>query len=269
MTLHPKRRTALLLAGLALAGVVLAEDQGTAPAAPTTETSAIDPAAMQALDRMGAYLRGLTSFSLRADDAVDEVLDTGQKLQITKTVEFQVHKPDRLHAEITTDRKAREIFFDGKHFTLLAPEARYFTTVAAPPTIREMLTALETKYDIELPLRDLFLWGDDTDAAADIQEAMRVGTSNIAGQLADHYAFRQDEIDWQIWIAQGEAPLPLRYVITTKNEPGEPQYMANLTWDTQAKPADAVFTFTPSKDDHPIAIVVQDETPATQEGNPQ
>ncbi len=264
MRLQPKRRIALILAGLALSGVVLAEDLGTVVT--STETPTIDPAAMQALNRMGAYLRGLKSFSLRADDAVDEVLDSGQKIQVTKTVELQVHKPDRLHADITTDRKAREIFFDGKHFTLLEPETRYFTTVAAPPTIREMLTAVETKYGIEFPLADLFQWGEDADAAADIQEAMLVGASKIDGQLANHYAFRQDEIDWQIWIAQGEAPLPLRYVITTKNEPGEPQYIANLTWDMQVKPADAVFTFTPSQDDHPIAIVVQDETPATQEG---
>ncbi len=144
------------------------------------------------------------------------------------------------------------------------PRPGIFTTVEAPPTIREMLTAVEAKYGIEFPLVDLFQWGEDADAAAEIQEAMRVGASKIAGQMADHYAFRQDGIDWQIWIAQGEAPLPLRYVITTKDEPGEPQYMANLTWDTQAKPADAVFTFTPGKDDHPIAIVVQDETQATQ-----
>jgi hypothetical protein len=218
---------------------------------------------MQALDRMGAYLRELASFSVRAEDAVDEVLDSGQTIQLTKTVEFQVRKPDRLHAAITTDRKAREVFYDGQHFTLLAPETRYFATVAAPPTIREMLTAVETKYDIDLPLRDLFLWGEDTDAAADIQEAMRVGTSSIAGQLADHYAFRQDEIDWQIWIAQGEAPLPLRYVIVTRNEPGEPRFMANLHWDTTAKPDDAIFRFTPTSDDHPIAILVQDEPPTT------
>ena len=268
MTLQPKRRIALMLAGLALSGVVLAEDLESTVVTPT-ETSAIDPAAMQALERMGAYLRELPSFNLRADDAIDEVLDSGQKIQLTKTVELQVRKPDRLHAAITTDRKAREIFFDGKHFTLLAPETRYFATVEAPPTIGEMLTAVETRYGIEFPLVDLFRWGEDAEAAADIQEAMWVGTSNLAGQMADHYAFRQDEIDWQIWIAQGEAPLPLRYVITTKDEPGEPQYMANLSWDTQAQPADAVFTFTPSKDDHPIAIVVQDETPAMQEGAPQ
>ncbi|WP_242523479.1 DUF2092 domain-containing protein [Thiocystis minor] len=255
----------LLLAGLALSGSVLAEEAEIA----VTTAPAIDPQAMQALDRMGAYLRGLETFSLRADDAIDEVLDSGQKIQLTKTVELQVRKPDRLRADITTDRKAREIFYDGKHFTLLAPEARYFTTVEAPPSIREMIAAVETRYGIEFPLVDLFQWGEDADAAADIQEAMLVGVSKIDGQMADHYAFRQDEIDWQIWIAQGEAPLPLRYVITTKDEPGEPQYMANLTWDTQAKPADAVFTFTPTKDDHPIAIVVQDETPATQEDAPK
>ncbi len=262
MKTKPEYLTALMFAGVALTAPALAQEQGTAQAT-AAETQSLDPAAMQALDRMGAYLRGLKSFSLQANDAVDEVLDSGQKIQLTKTVELQVRKPDHLRADITTDRKAREIFYDGKHFTLLAPETRYFTTVEAPPTIREMLTAVETTYGIEFPLVDLFQWGQDPDAAADIKEAMRVGTSQINGQVTDHYAFRQDDIDWQIWIAQGEAPLPLRYVITTKNESGEPQYMANLHWDTQAKPDDAVFTFTPTKDDHPIGIVVQDETQPT------
>jgi len=106
---------------------------------------------------------------------------------------------------------------------------------------------------------DLFQWGQDPEAVADIKEAAAVGPSLIDGQPADHYAFRQDDIDWQIWIAQGDAPLPLRYVITSKNEPGEPQYMASLKWDTSAKPDDGVFTFTPTKDDHPISIVPDEE----------
>ena len=174
-----------------------------------------------------------------------------------------MRKPDRLRADISTDRKAREIFYDGKNFTLLAPDTGYYATVAAPPSIREVLTQVEAKYGIEFPLVDLFRWGEDADAAAAVTEALAVGTSKIAGQTADHYAFRQADIDWEIWIAQGDAPLPLRYVITTKDETGEPQYIADLSWDTQAKPDDAVFNFTPGKDDHPIAILVLDEAPIT------
>ncbi|WP_295392907.1 DUF2092 domain-containing protein [uncultured Thiodictyon sp.] len=254
MIVKPNALTAAVLAGLALAGTVAAQEPPPAAAAPT---HAIDPAAMQALTRMGGYLRGLTSFSVEATDSTEDVLDSGQKIQLLKTVDLQVRKPDHLRADVVTDQKAREIFYDGKHFTLLTPGTGYYVTVAAPPTIGALLQEAEAKYGIEFPLVDLFLWGGEADATADVQEAMVVGTSKIGGQVADHYAFRQTDIDWEIWIAQGAAPLPLRYVITTKDEEGLPQYAANLSWDTQAKPADAVFTFTPGKDDHPIAIVDQ------------
>jgi hypothetical protein len=262
MTIRPDYPTVLLFAGLSLAGVASAAEPQT-EAVPATATQAVDPAAMQALDRMGAYLRGLPIFNLEANDATDEVLESGEKIQLLKTVALQVRKPDHLHAEVATDRKAREIFYDGKQFTLLAPETGYYATVPAPASIRELLTEIETKFGIELPLVDLFHWGENADAATEVTQATVVGTSKIAGQAADHYAFRQDDIDWQIWIAQGDAPLPLRYVITTKDLPGEPQYAANLSWNTQVRPDDAVFTFTPTADNHPIAIAVRDDSQAT------
>lgn len=267
MKMKSEYPTLLLLAGLALAGVAAAAEPQTAPAPAVSQ--AIDPAAMQALDRMGAYLRGLPAFSLEAHDATDEVMESGEKIQLLKTVELQVRKPDHLHAEVITDRKAREIFYDGKQFTLLAPQTGYYATVPAPAGIRELLTEIETKFGIELPLVDLFHWGENADAAAEVTQAVVVGTSTIAGQAADHYAFRQDDIDWQIWIAQGDAPLPLRYVIITKDLPGEPQYTANLSWNTQVRPDDAVFTFTPTADNHPIAIAVRDASQATSEAQPQ
>jgi hypothetical protein len=194
MTLRPITLTALLLGGLALTGSVLAEEPGAATVA-QPENQSLDPAAIQALAHMGNYLRGLRAFSLQANDSTEEILESGQKVQLLKTVELQARKPDRLRVDVVTDRKAREIFYDGKSFTLLAPETGYYATVAAPPTIGEMLTAVEAKYGIELPLADLFRWGEDTDAAAAIQAALVVGTSKIAGQVADHYAFRQADID--------------------------------------------------------------------------
>lgn len=257
-----KYALALLLAGLSVPICARDEPPGPKPAQ-LAETPMIDPAAMQALTRMGAYLRGLETFSLQVDDAIDEVLESGQKIQLIKTVELQVHRPNRLRADVETDRKAREIYYDGKTFTLVAPEAGYYASVPAPPTIREVLDRVQTKFGIEFPLVDLFYWGtEDADSGA-IQEAMSVGPSRITGQLADHYAFRQADVDWQIWIAQGDAPLPLRYVITTKSLPEEPQFMANLTWDTAARPDDAVFTYRPTKKDHPISIVLRDQASET------
>ncbi len=254
---------ALAVTAHAFANEAAQEGGGDSEVTARIEEGTIDPTAMQALDRMGAYLRDLESFSLQADDTRDLVLESGQKIQLTKRVDLQVRKPDGLRADVTTDRKAREIYYDGKTFTLLVPETRFYASVSAPPTIGELLTQLQAKYDIEFPLVDLFHWGANEEAAAAIQAAMIVGTSLIDGQLTDHFAFRQADIDWQIWIRQGDAPLPLRYVIVTKDLPGEPQFMANLSWDTGVEAEDGVFTFTPSEDDHPIEIMVQEETQTT------
>ena len=37
------------------------------------------------------------------------------------------------------------------------------------------------------------------------------------------------DVDWQIWIAQGDKPYPCRYVITTLSYPQEPQYTLDIT----------------------------------------
>jgi hypothetical protein len=259
-----KPLAALFLASLALP--ICASDEPSPPAPEPVQLPSmpvLDPAAMQALARMGTYLRGLESFSVHVDDAIDEVTDSGQKIHLTKTVDLQVHRPNRLRADVETDRKAREIYYDGKTFTLVAPDAGFYASVPAPPTIREVLDQIQAKFGIEFPLVDLFYWGRAEDETGAIQEAMSVGTSRISGQLADHYAFRQADMDWQIWIAQGDSPLPLRYVITTKDVPEQPQFMANLTWDMAARPDDAVFSFQPTKDDHPITIVLRDQDSET------
>lgn len=260
-----KRLLALVLAGASWVPALQAEEQSAqaadaADAAPGGEM--IDASAMQALDRMGAYLRSLETFTLRAEDRIDEILDSGQKIQLSATIDLQVRRPDGLHADIETDRRSRQIYFDGKTFTLVAPTLGYYTAVPAPPTIGETLVAIEAKYGVNFPLVDLFHWGKDPDAAAAIDSAIALGTSKVGGQMTDHYAFRQEGIDWQIWIVRGDAPLPLRYVITTMDEPEQPQYSADLTWDTQAKPADSAFTFTPTDKHYPIDIVVLDDVQA-------
>ncbi len=228
------------------------------------ETPAVDSAAISALDSMGAYLRTLENFSVKASNTLDEVLDNGQKIQLTTTIDLQVRRPNGLHANIEKDRGTRQMYYDGKEFTLFSPDTSLYATVPAAPTLKEVLNKIESKYGITFPLVDLFHWGKDPEAAKDIQSAMVVGPSRINGRMSDHYAFRQEGLDWQIWIAQGEAPLPLKYVITTTDVAGQPQYTANLSWDTAARPDDAVFTFTPAETHFSIVMIAIDETQATQ-----
>jgi hypothetical protein len=56
-----------------------------------------------------------------------------------------------------------------------------------------------------------------------------LGSGVIGGVECDHLAFRKKEVDWQIWIAQGERPYPCRYSITSKQVAGGPQYSIQLS----------------------------------------
>ena len=232
-----------------VAGLLAAPAAAAAPAAP-----AVDPAALEALDKMGTYLRTLNTFEVRSRNSLDLVLDSGQKLQFDGAVHLRVRRPDRLWAEVTTDRKVREFFYDGKTFTLFGPRNKLYATVPAPATVRELLAILEERYDIALPLADLFRWGTDPLKRDAIREAIYVGPAHVGDDPCDQFAFRQEGIDWQVWIQKGDSPLPRKLVITTTDDEAKPQYAAVLDWNLAPALNDKMFTFTPPADSYRINI---------------
>jgi hypothetical protein len=140
----------------------------------------------------------------------------------------------------------------------------YYATIPAPPTLRELADKLADKYDVELPVADLFYWGErkDTD---EIKGAMDIGASQIEGVTCEHYAFRQDGADWQVWIQQGDYPLPRKLVITTTTDPARPKFTSVMTWNLAPSFNDAAFAFVPPKDAKKIMLA---EVPVTT-GNSQ
>jgi hypothetical protein len=78
-----------------------------------------------------------------------------------------------------------------------------------------------------------------------VVDAKDLGSGVIRGVECDHLAFRTDEVDWQIWIAQGERPYPCRYVITSPKVKGSPQYTIDVReWKTGDEVASDGFNLT-------------------------
>jgi len=75
-----------------------------------------------------------------------------------------------------------------------------------------------------------------------------VGPSVVAGVKTTHLAFRGSEVDWQIWIEDGDKPLARKFILTSKQVKGEPEFTVVIrSWDVTPKLTDKDFTFTPSK----------------------
>jgi hypothetical protein len=207
----------------------------------------IEPDAMAALQRMGAYLRSLKAFQVDAVTTSEEVLEDGQKVQFSSETNVVARVPDRLRVSVNGDRRDRLWVYDGKELTLFARRVNYYATVPAPPTIGQVADMIQAKYDIELPLEDLFRWGGPQSQDAAIRSAMFIGPSEIGGVTCGHYAFRQEGLDWQVWIQLGDFPLPRRLVLTTLTDEARPQYVATYTWNLAPSFNDAAFTFVPPK----------------------
>lgn len=135
--------------GLALLSASPAYAQSTASAkagstAPARASATVDPKAVAALEKMGAYLRTLKQFSVHGDSTFDLVMDDGQKLQLLGTVDYKVRAPNAMAIELKTDRKDRQLFYDGKQLTVYGARTGYYATVDAPPTKIPMSTAIPT-----------------------------------------------------------------------------------------------------------------------------
>jgi hypothetical protein len=231
-----------------------------APSAASTPSDAAverDPDAIKALEDMGRYLRTLNAFQVRSEFSRDEVLTDGQNAEFGGVVDMIVARPNRLRADVTTDKQSRMYFDDGKTFSMWARRMNYYATIPAPPTLRELADKLADKYDVELPVADLFYWGERR-STDDIKGAIDLGASQIEGVSTEHYAFRQDGADWQVWIQQGDYPLPRKLVITTTTEPSRPKYTSVLNWNLAPSFNDAAFAFVPPKDAKRIVLA---ETP--------
>jgi len=200
---------------------------------------------MHALDAMGIYLRTLNSFQVVADMTTDDVLEDGETIQFSSKADLVAARPNRLRVEVTDDDGHRFFFFDGKNFTIFGEVVNYYATVPAPSTIAQLNDDLNEKYGIELPLSDLFQWGTNDAISKKIKAAVDIGPSAVDGVTCEHYAFRQESVDWQIWIELGEFPLPRKLVIRTLTDEAKPQHTEILTWNLAPSFNDTAFTFDP------------------------
>jgi len=248
--MHHKILSPCLLALALVSGAPGASAQTAAPAA-----SAVDPATVQALKNMGAHLQSLQKFHVTNELTGERVLTDGQKLQHMASAAMDVQQPNRIRVKMSSARSQRELFYDGKLVTLFTPAQKYYTSVPFAGSIGDLATTLQAKYGVELPLADLFVLGTPAAPLDKLDSAMNAGQDFVGSDLCDHYALRQGNFDWQIWITVGTKPLPRKLVITNRSDEARPQSVSLIEWDLKPALASSAFTFKPPKDAKAIEMV--------------
>jgi hypothetical protein len=99
---------------------------------------------------------------------------------------------------------------------------------------------------MRLPLAVLPLGNLPAELQQRVQSVEYVEKTATLGTPAHHLVGRTGTVDFQLWIADGNQPLPVRAVLTYRNDPGQPQFRAEFSdWNLATEPTDSTFTFVP------------------------
>ncbi|AKJ29313.1 DUF2092 domain-containing protein [Caldimonas brevitalea] len=231
------------------------------PGVPASRT--MNPSATAALERMGRYLQMQPFLSVKATAWADHMLRNGQKVQLDFSVQIWVRRPDNLRVDVTADRATptfSRFYFDGKTFTAFGQNSGQYAKASLPATLSELPSKLSDQHGLRLPLVDLFTWAGGADHLARLTGATTIGLTTVGGQPCDQYAFRQDGLDWQLWIQRGTQPLPRRLVLTSTVDADQTQQSVELDWAQQDSPSASLFVFEPPAGAQEIPMPRSNET---------
>src|SRR5215831_18241605 len=226
---------------------------------PNAANPELDEQAMAVLQRMAAFLTQAQRFSVTVDTGFDVVQDSGQKIEFGETRQMVLRRPDRLRIEATKRNGSKSgMFFDGKDIAVFNTKENVYATVARPGTVDEAIAYFLNDLDMRLPLAELLSSQLAKTLSEHVRAAAYVEPSQIAGVPCDHLALRGDQTDLQLWVAQGNQPLPRRLVITYTREDGRPQFWAQFSeWNLAPEVPDSLFVFTPPPGATKIAFALQ------------
>lgn len=236
---NDRRSLAVCLCGLAAALVVGAR---TERAAAQDDDAFAAQSSQQVLRAMSETLQAAKRISFHGEINFDDLLDDGQKVQFAGAMTVKLRRPDGLSVDYRDDLSTKQIWYDGKTFTLYDQVQDVYATVAAPPAIAQAVDQLERDYDLFMPLSELIIGDVYEKVLARARRGRYLGIHDVDGTACHHLAFVGENVDFQLWVEPGKTAVPRKLVVTFKLEPGSPQFVANLMdWDLDADLSDADF----------------------------
>jgi hypothetical protein len=217
-------------------------------AGPVMSAEGIDPEADKILKSMSSYLGGMKTFSMNADIDFEFISRDAQKLQLSSFATVVVERPAKFHTQRKGMIADAEFIFDGKTLTLHGKNLNVYAQTEVSGTIDDAIRAYEMETGIPAPGADLLFADPYAILSSGVESSAYIGTAYVNGVECHHLAFREDNVDWQLWVKAGDEPLPMKYVITSKWLTGAPQYEIRYRdWNRKPRIKGDQFTFTVPK----------------------
>jgi hypothetical protein len=238
-----------LLVGLAALGIAAC-----GPAEPRTDAERL-ARGRELVQQMSDRLAAATEIQVSTNETRDVVRRSGAKEAVAGTGEYTLRRPDRFHARITSGR-GLEAWYNGKVLTVAAHQEKVFAQAPMPETINRTLDALAERYDMALPMGDLFYGPAAKALLSDTSKGGYVGTEDVGGTRCYHLAFQDTGVEFELWLPVDGEPLPRRFKVLQKRRTGQPVVDVTFTrWNFAPQLTNAAFVPKLPADYEGIALV--------------
>jgi len=212
----------VLLASLVCAGSIGAQDSGVRQ----------DARAIDVLKSMSAYAASLDRVAIKGVSFSDARLGGGLMVSNSTEVRVSIDRPGSLHISSFDGVQNKELFFYDGTLTVFNSEKGYYAQASIPKEIEAAMEFALEELEVEAPLMDL-IHQDASTHLIGSQETILYLTdkARVGGTDCHHIAIRGPESDVQLWVEEGDRPLPRKIMITSKWEGGSPRFTSNLMWD--------------------------------------
>jgi hypothetical protein len=225
--------------------------------------------ASKVLKAMSDYVTSQNTISLAFDADIEVITSELQKIQFTSSGQVLLSRPDKIRATRSGGYADVELVFDGKTATVLGKNVGAFAQMESPGTVDQLIDRLRDQFNVAMPGADLLLSGVYDELMADVIDSKHIGQGVIDGVECEHLAFRNADVDWQLWVEVGARPIPRKYVITSKGVTGAPQYTLRIRdWRTDAQVAADAFAFKPPADAKKVEFAALSDIDEVPPGQP-
>ena len=205
------------------------------------------PSARELMLDMARHLGMAAKFAVQLKVEFDVVQEDGRKIEFGEVRDVSLARPRMFLSEHVDSSGRRDlVLFDGETITVSDVQARVYAQRPQPGDLDSSIVYFVRDLGMRMPIAPLFLSRFADELERRVRRVDYVEYTDILGEPAHHLAGQTDAVDFQVWIADAEQPLPLRLVLTYRSEPGQPQFRAEFRrWNLAPRFADGTFVFEP------------------------
>jgi len=161
----------------------------------------VDPKAVEILRNSLNYFANLKLFSAKSQSTLEDINESGHKVDYEFAGQVVVQRPNHLHSERYGEKMHQIFYYDGKTLTLHNPDEKVYATEPAPGTIDNMFHVARDSFGISVPVSDLVYSNSFELLYQNIDYAVVIGKEMVGDVQCDHLLFSRNDADFQVWFA--------------------------------------------------------------------